>query len=50
MPWAILDTDVYIGHWERGLYEEVLTLVRRTFIVRHSAVVLSELPQGCQNS
>jgi predicted nucleic acid-binding protein len=46
MPWAILDTSVYIGHWERGLYEETLDLVRKSFVVRHSAVVLSELRRG----
>jgi predicted nucleic acid-binding protein len=46
MPWAILDTNVYIGHWERGLYEESLSAVRKAFVVRHSAVVLSELRRG----
>ena len=45
---AILDTTVYIGHWERGLYEEALAAVRRTFVVRHSAVVLSELRRGAR--
>ena len=39
MAWAILDTGVYIGYWERGLYEEALAAVRDAFIVRHSAVV-----------
>lgn len=48
MPIAILDTNVYIGHWERGLYEEQLAAVRRAFIVRHSAVVLSELRRGAR--
>ncbi len=48
MPWAILDTTVYIGHWERGLYGEALTDVRKAFIVRHSAVVLSELRRGAR--
>ena len=46
MPWAILDTNVYIGHWERGLYEESLSAVRKAFVVRHSAVVFSELRRG----
>lgn len=41
-----MDTNVYIGHWERGLYEENLSAVRRAFVVRHSAVVLSELRRG----
>ena len=48
MRLAILDTSIYIGHWERGLYEEMLTAVRRAFIVRHSAVVLSELRRGAR--
>ena len=48
MPWAILDTNVYIGHWERGLYESAVGEVRRGFVVRHSAVVLSELRRGAR--
>ena len=48
MPWAILDTNVYIGHWERGLYDETLDRVRQAFIVRHSSVVLSELRRGAR--
>lgn len=44
--WAVIDTSVYIGHWERGLYAEALERIRRAFIVRHSAVVLSELRRG----
>ena len=48
MAWAVLDTSVYIGHWERGLYEEALATVRNAFIVRHSAVVLSELRRGAR--
>lgn len=46
--WAVIDTSVYIGHWERGLYDEALERVRRAFIVRHSAVVLSELRRGAR--
>ena len=49
MRFAILDTDVYIGHWERGLYEATLANVRRAYIVRQSAVVLSELRRGARN-
>ena len=48
MPWAILDTTVYIGHWEQRLYEEALAAVRKAYIVRHSAVVLSELRRGAR--
>ena len=48
MPWAILDTNVYIGHWERGLYEEALATVQKAFAIRQSAVVLSELRRGAR--
>jgi predicted nucleic acid-binding protein len=48
MHLAILDTNVYIGHWERGLYEETLDAVRKVYLVRHSAVVLSELRRGAR--
>jgi predicted nucleic acid-binding protein len=43
-----LDSSVYIGHWEHGLYAPVLEQVRHGFIVRHSAVVLSELYRGAK--
>jgi predicted nucleic acid-binding protein len=46
--WAVIDTSVYIGHWERGLYADALEQVRRAYIVRHSAVVLSELRRGAR--
>jgi predicted nucleic acid-binding protein len=48
LAWAVLDTNVYIGHWERGLYDETLAGVRQAFVVRHSAVVLSELRRGAR--
>ena len=48
MAFAILDTDVYIDHWERGLFQETLENLRRAFIIRHSAVVLSELRRGAR--
>ena len=48
MPWAILDSDIYIGHWERGLYQGDLEQVAKAFIVRHSSVVLSELRRGAR--
>lgn len=46
--WALIDTSVYLGHWEHGLYHDALENVRRSFIVRHSAVVLSELRRGAR--
>jgi predicted nucleic acid-binding protein len=48
--WAIIDTDVYIGNWERGDLAGAFEDVRRSFIVRHSAVVLSELRRGARTS
>jgi predicted nucleic acid-binding protein len=48
LPWAILDTNVYIDHWERGRNEAALDEVRQAFIVRQSAVVLSELRRGAR--
>lgn len=48
MPAAILDTNIYIGHWEQGLYEEILGFVRQAYLVRHSTVVLSELRRGAR--
>lgn len=49
MAVAILDTNVYIDHWERGLYQEALANLRRAYIIRHSAVVLSELRRGARD-
>src|SRR5262245_31996659 len=48
--WAVIDTSVYVGHWEGGLYAAVLNEVRRAFVVRHSAVVLSELRRGARTT
>ena len=48
MRWAILDTTVYIGHWEHGLYDEALAVLRKAYVICHSAVVLSELRRGAR--
>jgi predicted nucleic acid-binding protein len=48
LRWAILDTGIYFGHWEVGLHEALLAEVRKGFVVRHSAVVLSELRRGAR--
>jgi len=48
MAVAILDTSVYIDHWEQGLYQDTLENLRRAYIIRHSAVVLSELRRGAR--
>lgn len=48
MAWAVVDTSVYIGYWERRRYEKELAEVRSAFVIRHSAVVLSELRRGAR--
>lgn len=48
MAMAILDTSVYMDYWERGLYQDTLENIRQAYIIRHSAVVLSELRRGAR--
>ena len=48
MAWAILDTSVYIDHWEGRLQGQALESLRKAFVIRHSAVVLSELRRGAR--
>lgn len=48
MAFAILDTSVYIEHWQHSRHGQVLAAVRRRFVVRQSAVVLSELRRGAR--
>lgn len=43
---AILDTNVYIEHWRHRLNSATLDKIRHEYIVRQSAVVLSELLRG----
>jgi len=47
--WAILDTNIYIGHWVGGLYEAELGAIRHRYVVRTSSVVLSELRRGMRS-
>ena len=48
IPWAVIDSSVYIDHWEHGLHDDALHRLRRAFIIRHSSVVLSELRRGAR--
>jgi predicted nucleic acid-binding protein len=48
--WAILDTGIYVDHWERAAHGEILEQIRKAFVVRHSAVVLSELRRGARTA
>ncbi|HRI70684.1 MAG TPA: PIN domain-containing protein [Polyangium sp.] len=45
---AILDTNVYIDHWERRLDSASFAELRRKYVIRQSAVVLSELVRGAR--
>jgi predicted nucleic acid-binding protein len=47
---ALLDTNVYVDHWERGLHAQALATIHASHIVRHSAVVLSELRRGARTA
>ena len=49
MRYALLDSSIYIGFWERGLYASALDDIRKKFIVRQSSVVLSELHRGAKS-
>src|SRR5581483_8908177 len=46
--WAVLDTNVYIDFWERGLHAHAVQTIHGAFVVRHAAVVLSELRRGAR--
>jgi predicted nucleic acid-binding protein len=48
MAFAIIDTNVYIDHWQKGAAANTLELVRQRYVVRQSAVVLSELRRGAR--
>jgi predicted nucleic acid-binding protein len=45
---AVLDTNVYIDFWERSLHAPAVQAIHTAFVVRHAAVVLSELRRGAR--
>lgn len=50
MIFTILDTGVYIEHWEGGLQRaEQVRQITQNSVIRHSAVVLSELRRGARS-
>ncbi len=49
MRFALLDTNIYIGHWMHGLYAADLAALRKAYIIRQSSVVLSELRRGVRS-
>ncbi|MBI4476413.1 MAG: type II toxin-antitoxin system VapC family toxin [Acidobacteria bacterium] len=48
MPWAILDTNAYVDKWSGVLPLSRFDEIQKTFIIRHSSVVLFELRRGAQ--
>ena len=48
MKLAILDTNVYVAYWDGSFEENLMEAVRRKYIIRHSAVVRSELRRGAR--
>lgn len=47
---AIIDTSVYVDYLERGRHEFAMTVVKRSYLLRYSAVVLSELRRGARTT
>lgn len=45
-PLAILDTNVYIDHWQLGRAAEPLEAIKYRFLIRQCSVVLHELRRG----
>ena len=50
MKQAVLDTNIYIKHWQEGAYYENFSQCRKKFIIRQSSVVLHELRRGAKTS
>jgi predicted nucleic acid-binding protein len=47
---ALLDTCIYIDFWEGALAPALIDTFRKSFVVRYSAVVLSELRRGARTN
>lgn len=47
---AIIDTNVYVDYWERGSHAQMLAAIHAAYLIRHSAVVLSELRRGARTA
>jgi predicted nucleic acid-binding protein len=48
VAYAIIDTNVYIDYWQGSISDRVLADRRKQYVVRQSAVVLSELWRGAR--
>jgi hypothetical protein len=46
VAYAIIDTNVYVDYWQGSIPDSVLVDTRKQYVVRQSAVVLSELWRG----
>jgi predicted nucleic acid-binding protein len=46
---AVFDTNVYVDYWERGAHVQAVEAILASFVVRHAAVVLSELRRGARS-
>lgn len=49
MGFAIVDTNVYIGHWQHDAYAQTFPQIYAQHVLRLSAVVLSELYRGARD-
>ena len=47
-PYAILDSNIYINHWESHRFEEQLNFVSQRFLISQCSVVLHELRRGAK--
>jgi len=47
-PLAILDSNIYIGHWQSRAFQEEMLFARNRFLIRQCSVVLHELRRGAQ--
>ena len=45
-PFAILDSSIYIDHWQTNRWQERLLFASQRFLIRQSSVVLHELRRG----
>ena len=46
MRWAVIDSSVYIGHWERGLFEDALTSGKRLEFQNDALIALTARRHG----
>lgn len=47
-PIAVLDTSIYISHWQANQYEDKIDFARNRYLIRQCSVVLHELRRGAR--